>query len=567
MLSGVKRRSAPSGKRHSFLNGGAKGALRIYILLAVFLLATGIVVFRLYNLQLERGHYYAALALGQQERFSELVPPRGNIYLQDKAGTARFLAATNKEVPLVYAVPKEVEDPELVINSLAGILSLSESDVATLFSRLGNRGSSYALLARAISEDQADRIRGLNLAGVYVRMETTRFYPAGGTAAHVLGFYGFSGSERTGQYGIEQEYEDLLSGADDGGSGEVHLTIDYGVQFVAEQKLRERIEEMGADGGSIIVMDPKTGAILAMANAPTFNPNEYGIAEDVSIFSNASIQGRYEPGSIFKPITMAAALDAGVISPQTTFFDAGSVKLDQYTISNADRKSYGTQTMTQVLEKSLNTGVVFVQQQLGKARFAEYIRAFGFDDKTGIRLPGELSGDTRNLNVLSDVNYGNIAFGQGIALSPLRILTSFSAISNGGTIMKPYVVQRTVRGGTVEETMPQVVRSPISAATASRVTAMMVSVVEQGSASLAKLPEYTIAGKTGTAQVANASSLGYSSRTVHSFVGFAPAYNPRFSMIIKLDNPKNTRYAAQSISPLFGELTSFILQYYNVPPQ
>jgi cell division protein FtsI/penicillin-binding protein 2 len=556
----------------------ASTSWRTKALFLLFVLAGVVLVARLYTLQIVNGQYYAAIALGQQESSSTSASPRGNIYMQDKGGQSRYLVASNREMPMVYAVPGEVEDAEYIINSIHAIVAFDDDTVQTLFRRLNNTDSSFALIARQLTDEQARRVQELNLPGVYLRNEYVRFYPGEEVAAQSIGFVGFSGDERAGQYGVEQFYDDVLSGTAPSTSldtlfgesstvGDVELTIDYGVQFLVEQKLNELVERLQADSATALFMDPRTGAIIALANVPTFNPNTYSTTEDINAFSNPAVQGLFEPGSSFKPITIAAAIDKGVISPQTTYEDKGFVDVGGYRIANSDKTAHGVQTMTEVLEKSLNTGVIFAQNQLGQKNFRDYVRAFGFDKATGIDLPGEITGDVRNISISNNVNFATAAFGQGIAVSPIRLLASLSAIANGGAVMKPYIVSQIRQDGHERVAEPEKIAQPISSTTASRVTAMMVSAVENGFGKKAKVPGYTLAGKTGTAQVPNKDGPGYSDETIHTFVGFAPAYNPRFIGLVKVDNPKTIRFSADSIAPTFGELTSFILQYYNIAPQ
>ena len=522
-----------------------------------------------------------ALALGRDVK-AEIAPSRGNIYFQDKAGESHFLAATNKEVPLVYANPGEIDDEERILNTLAGIVDIEE-EKDTVLSRLLDKNRSYALIKRNISEHEADIIIKLELKGVYVKYESTRIYPAEAVASHVLGFLGFSGDKRVGQYGTEEFHEDTLSGNLSGNftlkslfsdsifkdsPSDVELTVDYGIQFVVEKKLAETVERLGASSGTAIFMDPKTGAIIAMANFPEFNPNTYGEVKDVGIFSNRAMQGAYEPGSAFKPITVAAGLDAGVITPETIYNDTGRVQIGTYTIQNFDKSSRGQQTMTQALENSLNTGMVFIQESLGKKKFREYVEAFQIDNYTGIDLPGENRGSVANIkNTNIDINYATASFGQGLSLTPLRLLTAISAIANNGVMMKPYITEKIKKGPLEIVTKPEEIARPISSITASKVTAMMVSTVKNGYDKKVSVPGYTVAGKTGTAQVPDKDGSGYSDDTIHTFVGFAPAYDPKFVGIIRVDNVRGINFASDSIAPVFGDMASFILQYYQVPPQ
>jgi cell division protein FtsI/penicillin-binding protein 2 len=314
-------------------------------------------------------------------------------------------------------------------------------------------------------------------------------------------------------------------------------------------------------------MRPSTGEILALAVAPSYNPNEYS-KEDVSVFFNPVVQARFEPGSIFKPITMAAALDTHVISPDLTYVDNGPITVADRVIRNSTGEEYGAQTMTQVLEKSLNTGVVFAVERIPRGKWFEYVERFGFSEKTGIELPGELAGDVRNIAAGGPVERATSAFGQGIAVTPLELIGAIGAIANNGTLMQPYLVHKVVDadGKTTRfERGPEKRRGVVSAETAEAVTKMMVSVVENGGGRRAQIPGYFVAGKTGTAQIPSPSG-GYSEDTIHSFVGFAPAFDPEFVMLIKIDRPRGVQFSEASAAPIFKEVGELILHYFGVDP-
>jgi len=317
----------------------------------------------------------------------------------------------------------------------------------------------------------------------------------------------------------------------------------------------------------VIVLNPKTGAVLAMANYPTFNPNEFNLVEDVSVYTNRAIQTAYEPGSVMKPITFAASLNEEKITPDMTFEDPGFVTLENFTIRNAENKKYGEVTMTQVLEDSINTGAIFAEQQIGHKVFRQYLEKFGFGKATGITLPFESSGDISNLYRGGDLYPATASYGQGITATPLQIVTAFAAIANGGKLYKPYVVEQMVfPDGNVQVTEPELVTEVISPRTASTLGAMLVSVVERGHGKRAGVPGYFIAGKTGTAQIAYEDRPGYDpDRTIGTFVGFGPIEDPVFAMIVKIDEPQTVRFAGSSAAPTFGEIAQFILNYYQIP--
>lgn len=407
----------------------------------------------------------------------------------------------------------------------------------------------------------------------------SRFYPEGYLASSLAGFLGFQNKIRIGQYGVEEYYEPWLSGQvgfknfldkvgfsnGPGQGSSLVLSVDKNVQFFVETKLRELVRKWGASGGNVIVQNPKTGAILAMADYPNFNPNNYSdfFLEE---FINPNIQSIFEPGSSFKTITMAAALDVGAVKPETSYFDSGEIKVNSATIRNYDLKSNGYQTMTNVLEKSINTGAVFAMRQTGQDKFLEYIERFQLNQKTDIDLAGEVSGDIKNLYTGREINFVTASFGQGIAITPLQLVNAYSAIANGGRMMRPYVVEKIIKpGGESVLIKPEVIAEPISPETSETLTSMLVSVIENGSIKKARVPGYKIAGKTGTAQEAKPEG-GYSDFFIHTLIGFGPADDPRFTILLKLDQPQAVETAAVSLADVFGDIASFLIGYYNIPP-
>lgn len=407
----------------------------------------------------------------------------------------------------------------------------------------------------------------------------SRFYPGGILASSVVGFLGFQDKNRIGQYGIEEYYEPWLSGqvgfnnfldrvgfsnGKNQGSSLI-LTIDKNIQFFVEAKLKELVEKWGASGGSAIIQDPRTGLILAMADYPNFNPNQYS-TYSLEEFLNPNIQIPFEPGSSFKPLTMAAALDTSSVNPDTKYFDSGEIKVGSSTIRNYDLKSNGWQTMTSVLEKSINTGAVFAMRQTGHDKFLEYIERFQFGKKTDIDLAGEASGDVRNLYTGREINFVTASFGQGISATPLQLVNAYSAIANGGKLMRPYMVEKIIKAdGESVIIKPEVIAEPISPETAKILTSMLVSVIENGSIKKAAVPGFHIAGKTGTAQEAKPEG-GYSEFFIHNLVGFGPAENPRFTILVKLDKPKGVETAAVSLADTFSDIARFLINYYGIAP-
>jgi cell division protein FtsI/penicillin-binding protein 2 len=347
------------------------------------------------------------------------------------------------------------------------------------------------------------------------------------------------------------------------------LTIDRTIQFVACDRLHKAVERHNADGGSVLIMDAESGAILAMCGSPDYDPNKYSEVKDVSVYNNPAIFFQYEPGSVFKPITMASALNEGKVGLETTYLDKGSVQIVPHEIKNSDLKAYGIQTMAQVLEKSLNTGVVFAMKALGADEFRRYVKLFGFGEETGVELMTEVNGDISSLSKRGEIYSVTASFGQGIAVTPLQMVRAFGAIANGGSLMRPYIIDEIRRSdGTRQVTEPYEIRRVISQRSSVILGNMLVSVVENGHGKRAGVPGYYVAGKTGTAQVPRSDGKGYEKDiTIGSFIGFAPVRNPRFVMLTRIDHPRDVQWAESTAAPLFGEIAKFLLQYLNVPPE
>lgn len=545
------------------------------------------IVGRLFSLQVMKGEYYKNLAENQYKAREKTENKRGEILIYDKNDL--FPAAVNKKWPMVYVSPKDIgeQDRGRAAEELAIILNL---DKELIKEKLDKKDDPYEPLAHRLSDNDARKIRALGIKGVNIIDEDVRYYPLGNVLAHVLGFVGFETDKRVGQYGVEEFYEKDLRGAGQGvnndkntlskffeavgkiisfktKSSDLILSIDKNIQLVAEEKLKQVMDKWNADSGNAIVMNPASGEILAMANYPVFDLNEYFKTEDVGVFLNSSVRNLFEPGSVFKLITMAAALDSGKIAPSTVYIDEGFVKMGGYTIKNWDKKSHGEQTMTQVLEKSLNTGAIFAESLLTKDDFLTYIRAFGFDKKTGVDLAGEVVGNISNLYFGRDINYATASFGQGIAITPIELISAVSAIANQGIMMRPRVLSSLRdQDGKITKIKVDEGERIISVAAARSLASMMVSVVDNGYDKAAKIPGYYIAGKTGTAQVPLKDEKNYGEETIHTFVGFAPAFNPRFAILLKIDNPKGINFASNSLSPTFKQLTEFMLNYYGIPP-
>ncbi len=456
--------------------------------------------------------------------------------------------------------------------------------------RLSNRQDPYEPVKRGVPEDALAKLRERNLPGISYTRDPSRLYPEPGIGGHVLGFVGRDEQGNPiGRYGIEGYFEEELAGMPgrletrkdvEGrfvGVGErasippvdgadIVLTIDRTIQFVVCKALRQAVLRHEGDGGSVVVMDPQTGDLLAMCGYPDFDPGSYGETEEIETFNNPVTFGAYEPGSVFKSITMAAALDTETVLPSSTFEDTGEVQVGIHTIRNSDRKAHGTVTMTEALEESLNTGMAYLVGEIGYDAFRRYVEAFGFGEKVGLELDTEATGDLSSLEKEGDIFSITASFGQGITVTPLQLLQAYAAIANGGVLMKPRLVQEVrFADGYVERFDGRELRRVLSGKTARLLGAMLVSVVEQGHGKRAKVDGYYIAGKTGTAQVAKDGEYS-ATETIGSFAGFGPVENPRFVMVTRIDNPKNVSFAESTAAPLFGELADFLLEYLDVAP-
>jgi cell division protein FtsI/penicillin-binding protein 2 len=561
-------------------------SVRIFLLVGVTVFALGVITLRLFTLQVVSSGYWRGLAENQHQLNQQLIPERGQIFIRDQFSDSLFPIVTNINQPTIYIAPQQVQNASELAATLAGTLGLDRKEV---FTKIADQSKKYVPIAKQVAPEAAEKLANQHLPGVYFEEEVHQKYPEGKFAAAVLGFVGYDGDVRSGRYGLEKYFEKELAGTpgslkgalDSGGNWitggrditpavngvNLVLTLDRAIQNKAEEVLASTVDQHQALSGSVVVLNPKTGAILAMANYPSFDPNEFSKAEDPKFYNNYAVQSAFEPGSVMKPITFAAALEEGEITPDETYTDPGSLKIENFTIRNSENKVYGEASMTQVLEDSINTGAVYVQQKIGREKFAHYLENFGFGKSTGITLPFETKGSIANIYRGGELYPATMAYGQGMTVSALQIVTAYAAIANGGKLFQPYIVDEIDHhDGRKEKSEPKQLREILSTHTASTLAAMLVSVVEKGHGKRASVPGYFIAGKTGTAQVAYESRSGYDpNRSIGSFVGFGPVNDPVFVMIVKIDEPKDVKFAETTAAPAFGEIAQFILNYYQVP--
>jgi len=571
--------------------GSSANGERITWVMWLFAVLGLIVILRLGFLQVAEYGTYSLLASDQHDLATKLLPIRGQILVRDRTDRALHPLATNRLNYLVYAVPREMKDAVSVAHALAQTLSLPDVDMVTKLTKRPD--SAYELISKDVDPARADALRAQNLEGIGFISTTARFYPEDSIGGQLIGFVSQDSSgNRRGQYGMEGAFEKTLAGmpgslvAEKDASGrrltigntnlvaaihgsDIVLTIDRSIQYKACAVIEDAVSRHGADSGTIVIMDPQTGAIMAMCSAPDFSPAEFNHVKDLGILNNPATFTAYEPGSIFKPIVMAAALDAGKVTPKSTYVDKGVEEIDNFKIRNSDLKAHGVQTMTQVLDESLNTGMIFVERQLGKGVFKKYIDDFSFGTTTHIELTPESRGNVKSLEKKGEIFAATASFGQGLTTTPIQMISAYQSLANGGKLMRPYIVDEIIHpDGTRERTKPLLVRQPISSRAARLATGMLVSAVEIGHGKRAGVPGYWVAGKTGTAQVARTDGLGYQKDvTIGSFAGYAPASDPKFVMLVKIDHPRDVQWAESSAAPVFGEMAKYLLTYLQVPPE
>jgi len=540
--------------------------------------------------------FYVALAAGSHEVYSNLFPDRGNVYIQDSRTSEEYPLAMNRDRFLVYADTRDITSDamaEEVAEGLAAVFQYDSDKKFSIYLQINKRDDPYEPLEKKVDESVIEQLQEKGLPGIGWVRQPFRYYPEGDLAAHVIGFVGKDEEgDNIGRYGVEGYWQKELAGsggffsgakgalggkiplagwsfkaAEDG--ADILLTIDRTLQFQACEKLRQYMIEFKAQGAALIIMDPNTGAIRAMCSLPDFDPNIYNQVDSIDIYNNTAIFTPYEPGSVFKPVAMAAALNEEILTPDTTFYDTGSrAGLCQKPIKNADGKVYQTASMTQVLEESINTGMVFVAEQLGKKKFNEYVEKFGFGVREGIKLDSEVSGNISTIYLKrgDDLDcYGATAsFGQGITATPLQLITAFGAIANSGTLMKPYIVEEIrYSDGKIERFKAEEIRQVVDKGTSTLLSGMLVNVVEGIHARTAGVDGYHVAGKTGTAQIPGPG--GYTDETIHTFAGYGPVDDPKFVMLVKFEKPQR-RFSSYTAAPTFGQIAKFVLQYYQVPP-
>ena len=550
----------------------------VFLTLVLFFI---LIIGRLFYWQVVKAEMLSDLAQSQYRGSIKVLPRRGEIKTSDG-----FPIVANKVSYLLFVNPTEIKDKNRTISTLSSLLNIEKASISAQL--LPDKV--WTPIKSGILASEKAEIEKKQLPGVGFEENYTRFYPEASTAAHLIGFVGKDDTgQDKGYVGLEGFYDRLLRGKEGystelydalgrpiivkmtsltGGSdgSNLLLSLDRSVQFLAEQKLKDGIEKYGAMGGMIGIMEPQTGNVLAMASSPSFSPDKYW-EYDESLYKNPFITNTYEPGSTLKPIIMASAIDAGLITPQTKCnICIGPVMVSGYDLHTWNDKYYKDTNMVEVIQHSDNIGMVFVAQKLGVDRMISYLTKFGIGNLTDIDLQGESSPSLKPRNAWYDVDLATTGFGQGISVTPIELLTAFSVIANGGKLVQPRVVAAFSNpSGDLTKIPVKVKGTPISEKTAKVMTQILVNAVEKGEAQWTKLKGYRIAGKTGTASIPVKGHYDPNG-TIASFIGYAPAENPKFVMLVILEKPTTSIYAAETAAPVFFDLARGLLGYYGIPP-
>lgn len=560
--------------------------LRVRLLSTAFIVFSLLLVVRLYVVQIINKDRFSDKADRQYVQVSSDNFSRGSIYFKNSDGSI-VSGATLKTGYIIAINPTKLADPESVYQKLSALIPLDHDQFIKSATK---KNDPYEEIAKHLDRGVSEAITNLHIIGVSSYQERWRYYPLGSLGAQTLGFVGYKGDELVGRYGLESFFNSTLerknknvyvnffaeifsnikAATQNSAEGDIVLTIEPSVQGFLEKELKTISEAYSSALTGGIIINPKTGEITALGAYPSFDPNSYQTEKDQSVFVNPLVENFYEMGSIIKPLTMSAGLDQGTVRPESTYTDTGSLTLNGYTIYNFDKKGRGPKTsMQEVLNQSLNTGAAYVAEKMGKDAFSKYMFSFGLGEKTGIDLPHESSGSVANLNSPRDIEHATAAYGQGIAMTPIQTVRALSVLANGGTLITPHVVSEIRSTGSIPSiTKPTEGKRVISQKTSEDISRMLVGVVDKALLSgTVKMEHYSIAAKTGTAQMAKESGRGYyEDRYLHSFFGYFPAYDPSFLVFLFTVNPKGVSYASHTLTMPFIDTAKYLINYYQIPP-
>lgn len=562
--------------------------LRLRIVSLVIILITFVFVGRLFLVQVVKKEVFAERADRQYVTPTDQIFERGSILFTRKDGELVSGALQISGFKLAIN-PNKISNIENTYEKLNAIVPLDKED---FLAKANKKDDPYEDVTNHLNKKQADIISSLKLPGIEMHKEKWRFYPGNNTASHSLGFVGYQGDSLGGRYGLERKYDEVLSRDKDNPyinffaevftdlndnlfkdkvkKGDIVTTIEPNVEAFLEKEILAVKAKYNADQIGGIIMNPRDGSIYAVSSKPDFNLNDFRSVEDISVFRNPMVENVLEFGSIVKPLVMASALDAKVLKPTTTYTDNGFVTVEGKQIYNFDKKGRGANTsMQDVLNQSLNTGMVFAYKKLGKEKFRDYMLSYGIKEKTNIDLPNETGSLISNLYSPRELEYANASFGQGIALTPFQMIRALASLANGGNLVTPHFVTKIkYDDSTFKDIVYETKPTKISPETSREITNMLVTVMDKSpKGGTAKIERHSIGVKTGTAQVARPDGKGYyEDRNTHSFFGYFPAYDPKFIVLLYAVNPKGSQYASITWADPFLNIAKFLLNYYEVPP-
>ncbi len=549
---------------------------KLFLLLGFFLLFSLAIIIKLFYIQVV-GIY--SNASNEYLKIKKIIPDRGQILDRNNSPLA-----LNQTTYKLFIEPKNIKNKDELVKKIDDVLHIG---IATIEAKI-NPNLSWIAIKSNLSKSEKDQIDSFKLLGVGFDEEQRRFYPEGSLSAHVLGFVSKpDGIEDRGSYGIEGFYDKdlaglpgvfkterdlsnnpMLGGVQEKLTGEngrnLVLTIDKTVQMIAKSKLKSGVEKYSAKEGCITIVDPNNLEILAMSCLPDFDSSTFNVFPS-EFYTNTSITSLYEPGSIFKPLIMAAGLNEKVIKENDTFDESGPIIDGQFTIRNWNNKYEGKISMSKILEKSSNIGMVYVGEKLGKDKIYNYLEKYGLSEPTEIDLQGEATGTLKQKNNWYDVDYKTATFGQGISTTQIRMITAFASLINGGYLLKPHIVLSINNSNGIEKVDKKIIRRVITEETSKTIKKMLLNVVENGEVKWAKPDGYKIGGKTGTAQVAVSGKYD-ASKTTASFIGFAPYEKPKFLILVTLKEPSASIWGSETAAPIFFEVAKELLVYYNIAP-
>lgn len=555
---------------------------RVAVIFVLLFFAGGAVIFRLFEKQVMEHGQYAQASESQSTGESTIPASRGKIFAKDRDKSLVHLAVSEWRYDLVVS-PRQVKNKKTLSEELSRVYpALTAPAILEL---IDNDKVYIPPIAKSLSTDEAEKVKKEGFAGVFAVPRLVRVYPEGAAiAAQALGFVGADGE---GKYGVESIYDailrgqagvetqkqdslgrliDILSAKQSEAGADLVLTLDYNLQFVAETKLKEALEKYKAESGSIVVMEPKTGAILALAGQPTFDPNTYSTLRGIeqTRFLVPAISDVYEPGSVMKPITMSVALDMGVVAPETTETFGKSVTILGETIMNAEEEAFGRENMTQVLENSDNIAMVWLSEKIGAKTEREFFEKYGFGVESEIDLVGEQAGRLPPEKEWNDLLRSTAAFGQGVSVNVVQLAAAYSVIANGGSLVRPHVAEKVIQGSKVTALDFPSRHQVIKSETAKQVREMLSSVVVNGHGKRAAIQGVRVGGKTGTAEVPNPAGGYHEDQHIGTFAGLFPVDDPKFVMVVRLNDPKTVKFAESSAAPTFGEIANWMATYFQL---